>query len=390
MLDVSPVVDGGDRPTRSVVGEEFEIGATVFREGHDAVNATLVVTDPRGTARAVPMRLINPGLDRWTATVGAVATGTWTFRVEGWSDPYATWVHDATIKIEAGVDTELMLAEGALLLDRAAQAPERNKKQRRALTEAVRGLRDVGQPVVARLAAGLAPAVQRELAERPLRDLVSPGREYPWLVERERALYGAWYEIFPRSEGAHFDAAAGRWRSGTFRTAAERLPAIADMGFDVVYLTPVHPIGEINRKGRNNSLAAEPGDPGSPYAIGSKDGGHDAIHPDLGTFEDFDAFVAEAGRLGLEVALDLALSAAPDHPWVTSHRSGSPPGPTERSRMPRTRRRSTRTSIRSTSTTTRPASTPRSAGSCGSGSSTACGSSASTTRTPSRSSSGNG
>jgi len=157
------------------------------------------------------------------------------------------------------------------------------------------------------------------MAARPLRDYVSPSAEHPWLVERERALYGAWYEIFPRSEGATRDEKTGLWTSGTFRTAEQRLPAIADMGFDVVYLTPVHPIGAVNRKGPNNTLNAGPHDPGSPYAIGSVEGGHDAIHPDLGDFDDFDHFVAAAERIGLEVALDIALQCAPDHPWVDKH-----------------------------------------------------------------------
>jgi starch synthase (maltosyl-transferring) len=138
-------------------------------------------------------------------------------------------------------------------------------------------------------------------------------------ADRQRALYGSWYEFFPRSEGATADPKTGVVTSGTLRTAAERLDAVAAMGFDVIYLPPIHPIGEVNRKGPNNTLTPGPDDPGSPWAIGSRLGGHDTIHPDLGTFDDFDAFVARAGELGLEVALDLALQAAPDHPWVTSH-----------------------------------------------------------------------
>jgi starch synthase (maltosyl-transferring) len=149
--------------------------------------------------------------------------------------------------------------------------------------------------------------------------MVSPSVEHPVLVQRELALYGSWYEFFPRSEGARYDPATDTWTSATLRTAAERLDAIAAMGFDVAYLTPVHPIGTSNRKGRNNTLDPRPGDPGSPYAIGSPDGGHDAIEPTLGTFEDFDAFVARARELGLEVALDLALQCSPDHPWVATH-----------------------------------------------------------------------
>ncbi|WP_305783641.1 alpha-1,4-glucan--maltose-1-phosphate maltosyltransferase [Symbioplanes lichenis] len=307
VLDVAPVVDGGARPAKSVVGEEFEVTATVFREGHEAVGATVVCTDPDGHESAVPMVRVNAGLDAWSATVCADRAGRWSYRVEGWSDPYGTWHHDAVVKIGAGVDVELMLTEGALVLDRAG------------LTEAAAAMRNTGASPEARLSAGTSAAVRAGLAARPLRDFVTASAEVPWLVERERALYGAWYELFPRSEGAYFDAEAGRWVSGTFATAADRLPAVAAMGFDVVYLTPIHPIGRVNRKGRNNALVSRPGDPGSPYAIGSDEGGHDSIHPDLGTFGDFDAFVARARELGLEVALDLALNCAPDHPWVTAH-----------------------------------------------------------------------
>ena len=318
VVGVGPVVDGG-RPAKSVVGEEFDVTATVFREGHEAVNATVVLTDPDGGVQRHPMTRVNAGLDAWSATVGADRAGAWSYRVEGWADPYGTWHHDAIVKIGAGVDIELMLEEGARLLERAVTEVPRSKEQAAPLLEAIDRLRDTGSSPEARLGAGVSPAVRHELAERPLREQVSASPEHPLLVERDRALYGAWYEIFPRSEGATFDQQTGTWTSGTLRTAAGRLAAIAGMGFDVVYLTPIHPIGRVNRKGRNNTLLATPEDPGSPYAIGAAEGGHDAIHPDLGTFDDFDAFVAEARRLGLEVALDLALNCAPDHPWVTAH-----------------------------------------------------------------------
>jgi starch synthase (maltosyl-transferring) len=319
VVDVAPLVDTGNRPAKSVVDEEFDVSATVFREGHDAVNASLVLTNPDGVERQLPMTQVNAGLDAWQATISADKTGRWSYRVEGWSDPYGTWQHDAAIKVAADVDTELMLEEGARILQRALREVARTEDQSSVLVDAIRRLRDSNRPVVSRLAAGLTAAVRAELRERPLRDYVSPSPDYPWLVERERALYGAWYEIFPRSEGATQDPNTGMWTSGTFASAAKRLPAIAQMGFDVLYLTPIHPIGAINRKGPNNSLDVGPLDPGSPYAIGSKDGGHDAIHPDLGTFEDFDDFVAAARDLGLEIALDLALQCAPDHPWVTGH-----------------------------------------------------------------------
>ena len=318
VLDVRPCIDHGTLPAKSVVGEELEVVATVFREGHDAVNATVVLTDPDGAETFVPMTCTNPGLDTWVARVRADRTGAWSYRVEGWSDPYGTWEHDATIKVAADVDTELMLEEGARVLERAVDEVERTAEQEQVLIDAITRLRDESRPPAVRLKAGTDAAVEVELGERPLRDMVSPSPDLPLLVERERALVGAWYEIFPRSEGARYDEKDHRWRSGTLRTAAERLPAIADMGFDVVYLTPIHPIGQAAKKGPNNTLDASPEDPGSPYAIGSPDGGHDAIHPDLGDFDDFDAFVARAEELGLEVAW------VQQHPeWFTTRADGT-------------------------------------------------------------------
>ena len=320
VLAVSPVVDSGRWPARCVVGEAVPVRATVFREGHDAVSATAVLTGPDGVPRPpVQMTCLEPGLDLWGADLVPDAEGEWTFRVEGWSDPYSTWAHDAVLKVAADVDTELMLAEGALLLESAGATPGRSAAHERVLAEAVVGLRDTARPAQARLAAGTSAAVHSALAAIPVREMVSPSAELALRVQRQRALVGAWYEFFPRSEGATYDERTDTWTSGTLRTAARRLEAIAAMGFDVAYLTPVHPIGTTNRKGRNNTLDPRPQDPGSPYAIGSADGGHDAIEPTLGTFEDFDAFVAEARRLGLEVALDLALQCSPDHPWVTAH-----------------------------------------------------------------------
>jgi starch synthase (maltosyl-transferring) len=197
-------------------------------------------------------------------------------------------------------------------LDRRAESA------RQVVEDAIKALGDTGRPVGARLAVAESLDLAEVFREHPLRDLVTVEGPYPFFVDRARALFSSWYEFFPRSEGARVDA-AGRVTSGTFRTAAKRLPAVAAMGFDVVYLPPIHPIGEVNRKGPNNTLDPGPDDVGSPWAIGSRYGGHDAIHPDLGTLADFDAFVAAAGELGLEVALDFALQAAPDHPWVKEH-----------------------------------------------------------------------
>ncbi|PSJ25884.1 alpha-1,4-glucan--maltose-1-phosphate maltosyltransferase [Streptosporangium nondiastaticum] len=319
VLDLGPLVDCGRRPVKAVVGETFQVTATVFREGHDALGANVVLRDPAGRCGPwTPMRELAPGTDRWGADVTPDSEGRWTYAVEAWSDPVASWRRTASVKIPAGMDVQLVLEEGALLYERAAAGVPK-KEGREAVLTAVDALRDPGRPATARLAAALAPPVTAALAEHPLRELVSASRPVPVLVERERALFGSWYEMFPRSEGA--TPAEGRRpaRSGTFRTAARRLPAVAAMGFDVVYLPPVHPIGTSYRKGPNNALTAGPYDVGSPWAIGSADGGHDALHPDLGTFEDFDHFVARARELRMEVALDFALQCSPDHPWVAKH-----------------------------------------------------------------------
>jgi starch synthase (maltosyl-transferring) len=239
--------------------------------------------------------------------------------IEAWHDRYGTWHHNAEVKVEAGIDVELMLAEGAALLAEASEDASRPSADRRTLRMAVVVLSDTSRTPEDRLAAGFSAEVAAVIDRQPVREHVTVSEPYPLLVERALAGCGSWYEFFPRSEGAVRNHETGEWTSGTFRTAAKRLDAVAAMGFDIIYMPPIHPIGVQHRKGPNNTLIAGPHDPGSPWAIGSAEGGHDAIHPDLGTFEDFDAFVARAGELGLEVALDLALQAAPDHPWVQSH-----------------------------------------------------------------------
>jgi starch synthase (maltosyl-transferring) len=320
-MDVQPVVDLGRQSAKATVGEPFPVSATIFREGHDKLGAEVVLVSPDGIKQApVRMeRLVDP-VDRHQAWVTPTTTGAWTFEVHAWSDPIATWAHAAEIKIPAGIDVELMFTEGRLLLEQVrASLPKKARAEAKVLAGAIEAADDTTRPAEARLAQLLADDVGAILASYPLRELLSVSGPYPAYADRERALYGSWYEFFPRSEGAVQDPTTGAITSGTFATAAQRLDAVAAMGFDVLYLPPIHPIGEVNRKGPNNTLTPGPTDPGSPWAIGSKDGGHDAIHPELGTFEDFDAFVARAGELGLEVALDLALQAAPDHPWVTTN-----------------------------------------------------------------------
>ncbi len=315
--DIAPVVSCGEWPAKAAVGETITVGATVFREGHDAVAANVVLKGPRGRRLSFTrMRLVAAGTDRWEAAVSFPSTGRWTFTVEGWGDPLATWRHDAEVKVAADVDTELMLEEGARIYERAAAGVPPGAQA--TIRKVVAVLRDTYRPPADRLAPALDPDLVAVMDASPLREMVTASPAYPVWVDRERALFGSWYELFPRSEGAAPDS-TGVLRSGTFRTAMQRLPAVAEMGFDVVYLPPVHPIGSAFRKGPNNTLSPGPHDVGSPWAIGSAAGGHDAIHPDLGTFEDFDAFVARTTELGMEVALDLALQASPDHPWATAH-----------------------------------------------------------------------
>jgi len=318
ITDVHPTVECGQWPAKAVVGEVVLVTATVFREGHDAVAADVVVRRPDGTRAPFNRMRTRPveqgGTDGWQAEVLVDAEGLWTFAIEAWSDPIGTWRHDAEIKVPLGQDVELVCEEGARLFERAAKGlPKEAKPAARAV---VTSLRDSSLEPELRIAPALAPDFAQLVDDHPVRELVTASTPRRISVSRQRALYGAWYELFPRSEGARIGA---KPRSGTFKTAVKRLPAIAAMGFDVVYLPPISPIGTAYRKGPNNSLEPGPGDPGSPWAIGSSDGGHDAIHPDLGSLADFDAFVARTRKLGMEIGLDLALQASPDHPWATDH-----------------------------------------------------------------------
>ena len=322
VMDVTPLVDLGRLPAKATAGERLPVSATVFREGHDQLSAEVVLIGPDGVRRP-PVRMVKQDkpVDRFRAWVTPDREGPWQFEVQAWSDPIATWQHDAGLKIPAGVDVELMFTEARLLLERVLADPDSSPgpREQEVLHGGIAAATDTSRPVEARLAQLQSADLTAVLAAHPLRELVSVNGPYPLYADRARALFGSWYEFFPRSEGATRDPATGAVVSGTLATAAERLDAVAEMGFDVIYLPPIHPIGEVNRKGPNNTLTPGPEDPGSPWAIGSRHGGHDAIHPDLGTFADFDAFVAKAHAVGLEVALDLALQAAPDHPWVTTH-----------------------------------------------------------------------
>ena len=350
--DVQPVVSYGAYPAKAVVGEIFPVSAAVWRDGHDAVAATLVVRylgprypevvetreirafqtpresprnslreSPRESPRVKPLQFrMTMGLEPFVfhAHFTPDRVGLWTYRVDGWGDPVHTWRHGLLAKLDAGQgESELSkdLEVGATLLERAATGVPRALRD--PLLAAVAALRAPGDPVT-RTALALAPEIDELLTAYPMRELVTRGEQYGVWVDRPLARFGSWYELFPRSTGGR--DAEGKPVHGTFKTAAADLPRIAAMGFDVVYLPPIHPIGKVHRKGRNNSPTPSPEDVGSPWAIGSDEGGHDAIHPLLGTIDDFDEFVRTARDLGMEVSLDLALQCAPDHPWAREHR----------------------------------------------------------------------
>lgn len=318
ILDLSPQINDNLWPARAFAGEVVPFGATAFREGHDRIGVTLHLQDPDGQASTHPMELASPGLDRWETQVQLGRQGRWQYRVSAYADAWATWHHNASVKIPAGIDVELMFTIGAQLLAAAGEDAARPAAERRLLTRAGKTLANTKASVDERYAVLDDDQVAAAVHARPIAEMESVSEPRTIIVERTRAGVGSWYEFFPRSEGAK-RLPDGSWASGTFRTAARRLPAVAAMGFDVLYLPPIHPIGTAFRKGPNNTLNAGPGDPGSPWAIGAAAGGHDAIHPDLGTVDDFTFFLTEARRAGLEVALDLALQASPDHPWVTEH-----------------------------------------------------------------------
>lgn len=320
--DVRPVVSGGAYPSKAVVGELIPVFAFVWREGHDALSATLNVKGPDDSSVAprtkrIPMQRSDDDPDQVNAIFVPDVPGRWTFRVDVWSDPLATWRHAVTAKIEAGQSAEELandLEHGARLFEKAAKAVP--KAQRPHLQDVAQSLRGNGD-LRARVAPGLSRETLNILELHPLRELLTRGKGHKVNVERRKALVSSWYEFFPRSTGGWDEN--GNPVHGTFATAAEELDRVARMGFDTVYFPPIHPIGQVNRKGRNNTLDPEPHDVGSPWAIGSEAGGHDAVHPQLGTIKDFDALMTKAKKLGLEVALDLALQCAPDHPWAAEH-----------------------------------------------------------------------
>jgi len=305
---ITPKVDDGQFPVRRITGETVTVEADILTDGHDKLAAELLWRPAdEENFRAVPMTLINN--DRWTAQFPLERLGRYVYAVAAWKDLYASFVDEVTKKHAAGVSTRLELEEGFSLLKQTAEAAPNN----------------TGAPLkeIAKYLAMASEETKRDTLLKPeIIALMRQADEKKFRVqsgevivdaERQAAGFASWYEIFPRSASGQVN------RHGSFRDVIERLPAIAAMGFDVLYFPPIHPIGRTNRKGRNNTLTPAPDDPGSPYAIGAAEGGHDAIHPELGTLADFHALRDAAARLGIELALDFAIQCAPDHPWLKEH-----------------------------------------------------------------------
>ncbi len=301
--NVTPQVDDGRFPVKRVQGGEVQVEADIFKEGHDVLGAAVLfraVADPAEEWQRAPMRPL--GNDRWRGAFSLARNADYEFTIEAWVEDFATWQRDTLRKRDAGQGIASELVAGEALLLRLAGGGHKGR----------RGAGPADATVdEAKLLAEETVAWARR--QPPLSAPVRAATVWPVISDRRRAECGAWYEMFPRSQGPD------PTRSATWAECESRLPEIAAMGFDVVYLPPIHPIGRTHRKGRNNSLVAEPGDPGSPYAIGGPEGGHDAIEPGLGTLADFDRFAAAVQAQGMELALDFAAHCSPDHPWVRQH-----------------------------------------------------------------------
>ncbi|MBV9532059.1 MAG: alpha-1,4-glucan--maltose-1-phosphate maltosyltransferase, partial [Bradyrhizobium sp.] len=302
--DVYPSVDAGRFPVKRIVGERIEVWADIYRDGHD-VTAAALLWHRDGERQWQRTAMTHHSNDRWYAAFVPEVVGRYSYAIEAWTDEFATWRHGFALKRQAGVDVTVDAIEGASILTKAETA---DRKAASVILRQCELFLQNGNP-----AALLTDELKNVMAESQMRGDLTRSQLFPLVIDRPRARYGSWYEMIPRSQSA----VPGQ--HGTFRDCIARLADVGAMGFDVIYFTPIHPIGRINRKGRNNSVTAEKGDPGSPYAIGAAEGGHDAVHPQLGTIEDFRDFVAACSSLGMEVALDFAVQCSPDHPWLKEH-----------------------------------------------------------------------
>jgi len=310
--NVQPQVDGGRFPIKRIVGDPVVVTADIFADGHDVL-AAVVRFRKAEEAEWKESAMQELGNDRWQGTFRIDAQTPYVYTMAAWVDLFGTWRRDLRKKFEAGQDVAMELLSGAQLVEEAAaRADGADAEQLRASVEALRDAQKekFSETVEHALESQLAGLVEKHL---PRHDFTSYGKELRVEVDRARARFGAWYEMFPRS------CAADAGRHGSFKDCIARLPYVAEMGFDVLYLPPIHPIGKKHRKGKNNNPIRSPEDVGSPWAIGGEEGGHKSIHPELGTLEDFRKLVTEAQKHGLEVALDIAFQCAPDHPYVKEH-----------------------------------------------------------------------
>jgi starch synthase (maltosyl-transferring) len=308
---IAPSVDAGRYPAKRIVGEPLVAGCDLVSDGHDVIAGVLLYRGPNAKEWS-RTPLAAKGNDRWEATITPDVVGTWEIGFEAWVDAFATWAHGTERKAKAGQDVSVEVLDGARLVAEAAARAEKTAAGvvLKALADK---LKDAQVPASERLAAALRPDVAQLMSLHPdLTNATQHEGRFLITVDRKLARFGAWYEFFPRSTGP-----AGK--HGTFKDAEKRLEYAAAMGFDIVYLPPIHPIGTAFRKGKNNTLDAKADDVGSPWAIGAPEGGHKGLHPELGTLEDFKRFVAKAKSLGLEIALDIAFQASPDHPYVKDH-----------------------------------------------------------------------
>ncbi len=338
VMDVTPHAENGFAP-RVELGEVFRVTAHVFIEGRAKVGAGIILRNQQGEVAArFPMTCVNPGLDYWegTAVAGQASDslpweddfadvaknlGTWSIGVEGWQDSYAFWLHDARIKISSHDDQENILREGSQIFARWSTADDSNltASQKKALRFTAEALANKDLSYDERIFAADNENIHAIHKTNPLRDGLSESYPNPLTVERPHSSFSAWYQFFPRSEGAYVDKTTGKIVQGTLKTSLSGLDRAKNGGFDIVYIPPIFPVGVTNRKGKNNSLTATEDDPGSPFGIGSALGGHDTVDPLLGTMDDFTDFVSYAHNLGLEIALDFALQCSPDHPWVQQY-----------------------------------------------------------------------
>jgi starch synthase (maltosyl-transferring) len=302
--NVFPSIDGGRFPVKRIVGTPVEIWSDIYRDGHDVIAAAIVWRrESEVDWRHASMTY--HGNDRWFASFVPEGVGRFVYAIEAWTDEFATWRHGFEVKQRAGTVAAIDAIEGAALLanarttDREAAALIGRQRELFLQTGDARFL--------------VAEELQVAMTEGQVKTDLTRSQQFPLIVDRPRAMFGSWYEMVPRSQGQI------PGRHGTFKDCKDRIHDIKAMGFDVIYFTPIHPIGLTNRKGRNNSVTADRNDPGSPYAIGAAEGGHDAIHPELGTLVDFRDFVAACNAVRLEVALDIAVQCSPDHPWLKQH-----------------------------------------------------------------------